>query len=202
MSEPHPLALRHQREATITRLCEHFARDHIRTEELEALIDRAHRAATPAELETLLAGLPSLDQQPVRSRLVAEQESGKVVAILGAAERKGRWTPGPSVEVVAVMGGAVLDFREAAVPPGGTEIRVTAVMGGLEIIVPPGLAVSNTLLGIVGGFSHAGESRGGPAEGPGALHVSGFAFMGGVSVVERRAGESEVAARQRLVQGG
>ena len=52
------------------------------------------------------------------------------------------------------MGGATLDFREARLPEGEVEIRVGALMGGVEIIVPPTLAVESNGAAIMGGFEH------------------------------------------------
>ena len=125
-----------------------------------------------------------------------------VVAIMGGADRKGAWTPGANLYVTAVMGGAVLDFRqaqvgalalmggveldlrEAVLAPGVTELNVIAIMGGVEIIVPPGLRVESNGIGIMGGFEHAGQLLPDTPSGP-VLRISGVAIMGGVEIKER-----------------
>src|SRR5690606_16970948 len=144
---PTPAALRHKREYTIARLCEHFANDHLETRELEELIDRAHQAHTLAALDNLLAGLPELETavSPQRSEAPAipVDRHQVVVAIMGGAERKGSWRPAENIHVVAVMGGAQLDFRQARFGPGVTNLFVYAIMGGVEIFVPPGLHVES-----------------------------------------------------------
>lgn len=186
---PTPAALRHRRELTIARLCEHFANDHLEAEELEELIDRAHRAETLAALDHLLAGLPALSPAPTAVTPLQQPSPGAehqvVIAVMGGAERKGPWAPARNLYVTAVMGGAVLDFRHAQMEPGVTNVFALAIMGGVEIVIPPGLRVESNGIGIMGGFEHAGDrgSAGGEA-GP-VLRISGAAIMGGVEIKER-----------------
>ena len=185
---PTPAALRHRRESTIARLCDHFARDNLEASELEDLIDRAHRAQSLVELDHLLDGLPALSESsavaPAPDRLPPRPEHQVVVAIMGGADRKGAWTPGANLYVTAVMGGAVLDFRQAQVGAGVTHVYVIAIMGGVEIIVPPGLRVESNGIGIMGGFEHAGQLLPDTPSGP-VLRISGVAIMGGVEIKER-----------------
>ena len=130
--------LRARREATIARLCEHFARDHIEADALERLIDRAHQATTLAQLDELTSGLPSLVATPAQPQAAASEgwrgpvrANEMVIAVMGGAERRGAWTPARRMQVTAVMGGVLLDFRQAQLSPGVTEIFVIAVMGGV-----------------------------------------------------------------------
>src|SRR5690606_11791653 len=175
-------------EYTITRLCDHFARDHLEATELEELIDRAHQAQTLAALDNLLVGLPELSPAPATETAVvpasAVDAQQVVVAIMGGVERKGTWTPPATLYAVTLMGGTLLDFREAQMGPGVTNVVVVAMMGGVEIIVPPGLRVESNGIGIMGGFEHAGQHAAGPPDGP-ILRVSGAAIMGGVEIKER-----------------
>ncbi len=181
-------ALRHRRELTIAQLCEHFARDNLEANELEELIDRAHQAQTLAALDNLLEGLPELHAAPATGTAVARPSTRDqhqvVVAIMGGAERKGAWNPPANLYVVAVMGGSLLDFREAQLGPGVTNVMVVAMMGGVEIVVPPGLRVESNGMGIMGGFEHAGQQPVEPRDGP-VLRISGVAIMGGVEIKER-----------------
>lgn len=185
---PTPAALRIRREYTIARLCEHFARDHLEAEELEDLIDRAHKAETLAALDNLLVGLPELTPTPpvhaAKTSLATRDANQVVVAIMGGAERKGSWGPPENLYVVAVMGGTLLDFREAQLGPGVTTVNVLALMGGVEIIVPPGLRVESHGIGIMGGFGHATQRAEAAEDGP-VLRITGAAIMGGVEIKER-----------------
>jgi hypothetical protein len=68
-------------------------------------------------------------------------------------------------------------------------INCVAIMGGMNVVVPPGVEVVVRGIGIMGGFDHREE--GVPAD-PGAprVVVTGFAFWGGVGV-ERKVTRAE-----------
>jgi len=203
--------INHTRQITIDALCEHFANDAMTVEEFERRVDLAHGASSRDELRALLSDLPSGDlPAPVESAapsvrgatVPAEhvKENGHHIAILGGVRRTGRWTPARTNHVVAIMGGAELDFREAALPAGVTEVKIYTIMGGAEVIVPPGLAVESHGIGILGGFEHAGDD--GFALDPSApvLRVTGISLMGGVEITVRHPGETARDARRRRRQ--
>jgi hypothetical protein len=213
-----PAGLRERREATIARLCEHFARDHIEADDLERLIDRAHQATTLAQLDAVTAGLPSLkpaQPQPLQQQAAEVwrnpiRPNETIIAVMGGAERRGAWAPAQKMHVTAVMGGVLLDFRDAQLGPGVTEIFVVAIMGGVEIIVPAGVAVESEGIGIMGGFGQSGHARF-PIDGSApVLRLTGLALMGGVEIRDQpssgwggRGHERELSGRerQRLDQG-
>jgi hypothetical protein len=195
-----PVALRQKRDATIATLCEHFALDNIEADQLESLIDQAHLARTADELDALLTGLPTASQSPTLDVLPAAQveKEALIVAVMGGSERKGAWSVARTNRVIAVMGGAMLDFRSVRLPPGTTEVQILAIMGGVEIIVPPEMRVSSDGIGIMGGFEHAGDPdpAGAGANAP-LLRVTGLALMGGVEITQRKIGENAADARRR-----
>ncbi len=196
------LPARHRRDETIAKLCEHFAADHIDAEELERLIDQAHLAVTVAEIDALMANLPALTETgavpAVRTADIALQSSQTVLAIMGGAERSGPWVMSRRLSAFTLMGGAVLDFRDAIMPTGVTELEIYAMMGGVEILVPPGLRVVSDGFGIMGGFEHRADPTAAiPDANAPILRITGFALMGGVEIAERLPGESAKAARKR-----
>lgn len=207
MSQPSPpsvpVPLEKTREHVIQQLCEHFAHDNLTADALEERLDRAHRAATLDELRTLVSDLPVVHADAVpagpRAYVSASHVSERqfVVGIMGGAEKKGVWTPAKEIYVVAMMGGAELDFREARFGPGVTEVNVFALMGGAEIIVPPGVHVDMNGFALMGGFSQSGTAP--PPTDPNApvLRIGGFVMMGGVEVSIRYAGERPRDARAR-----
>ena len=211
MTESGGGALGTTRQQTIDALCEHFANDVLSVEEFERRVDRVHRAESMDEIRKLLADLPSGDL-PVRREDVAStaierpqasvpasrvKERGFMVAALGGVERKGRWIPARQNFAVALLGGVVLDFREALLPPGETEVWVFTVMGGAEIIVPPGLAVESDGVAILGGFEHLEDAVVSPDPDAPVLHIRGLAIMGGVDVTVRYPGETPREAKRR-----
>jgi hypothetical protein len=82
-------------------------------------------------------------------------------------------------------------------PPGPVEVHVLTLMGGVEIIVPPQLAVESDGVAIMGGFDHAGSAPAAADAEATVLRIHGFAVMGGVEIKIRLPGESERDARKR-----
>lgn len=206
------------RETAIAELSEQFAQDNLDMDEFERRVTLAHRAASVTELRELLRDLPGgtarldaivrVDANPETalaptSRATAIVPESQVrpkqtlAAIFGGVERAGTWTVARHVKVRTIMGGAQLDFRDARLGAGVTTIEITAVMGGVDIIVPPGLAVEIDGSAIFGGFAHMERAPLAPDPHKPVLWVTGFAFMGGVSVRTQLVGESERQARRR-----
>jgi hypothetical protein len=197
------------RERAVQVLCAHFAEDNINLEELERRLDLAYAASTTAQLDTLTSDLPALAHgpaaetpAPVRTAVTVDPatqvaDSDFMIAVMGGVERKGAWVPARRMTVATVMGGAELDFREATFGAELTDVWVIAIMGGVEIIVPPGVRTEVKGLPIMGGFGSSAPSAGLPPGAP-ILRVRGLALMGGLEVKVRLPGESEKEARKRL----
>ena len=206
------LPLDHTRQLTIDALCEHFANDVMSVEEFERRVDGAHSASSTAELRALLRDLPGGNLPAVaggasapataRDYTVTTRDQVKersfAVAVMGGTRRAGRWSPARTNYTIAVMGGAEIDFREAVMGPGVTEIQVFTLWGGVEVIVPPGMNVESHGIGILGGFEHAPDRA--PDPNAPTLRVTGLAVMGGVDISVRHAGESARDARRRRRQ--
>jgi hypothetical protein len=117
---------------------------------------------------------------------------------MGAAVRKGPWTAPRQLHVLAVMGGAELDFREAQFGPGVSTVTVFATMGAVEIIVPPGIRVESDGFALMGGFEQSGGSTAAADPSMPMLRISGIAIMGAVEITVRLPGESAREAKRRL----
>lgn len=207
-----PEALGDVRQGTIEALCEHFANDALPVEEFERRVDVAHKAASADELAALLAdlpggGLPARRQNPTSPaprpspRVTPRghvKEQGFALAVMGGATRKGHWTPARRTFAFALMGGVELDFREVDFPSGVTEVHAFSLMGGVDIIVPPGVNVESHGMAIMGGFDELGAQEYLP-DAP-TLRIAGLAVMGGVDITVRYAGESAREARRRRKQ--
>ena len=61
----------------------------------------------------------------------------------------------------ALMGGVKMDLNAAEIPEGEIHLNVTAVMGGIEIIVPARIAVDYEGTAILGGVKFFDEDSGG-----------------------------------------
>ncbi|MEV6172805.1 DUF1707 domain-containing protein [Streptomyces sp. NPDC051954] len=176
--------------------------------EFEERLDATYKARTYGELAPITRDLPAagvvpptvdMVKKPVESgswaqRIVGgEGSSAWGVAVMSGFQRRGRWTVPKRFNCFAFWGGGEIDLREANFADREVEINCIAIMGGMNVIVPPGVEVVVRGLGIMGGFDQREE--GVPGE-PGAprVIVTGFAFWGGVGV-ERKLTRAE---RKRL----
>ncbi|GHD99538.1 DUF1707 SHOCT-like domain-containing protein [Streptomyces alanosinicus] len=166
--------------------------------EFEERLEAVYQARTYGELAPITRDLPtagtaaapapvSFTKEPARDggwagRIVGgEGSSTGAVGIMSGFQRKGRWTVPKRFSCFAFWGGGEIDLREADFADREVEINCVAIMGGVQVIVEPGVEVVVRGIGIMGGFEHPRDA--GPAE-PGAPRViiGGLAFWGGVAV--------------------
>jgi hypothetical protein len=198
---------RDARERVIALLSDHFAHDALDVDEFERRVTIAQTSQTLAEIEALLSDLPATAaastntpiSRPKPALVPASQvlQEQTVLAIMGGVDRRGAWTMPRRLRVVAVMGGAHLDLREARFPPGPVDIEVLSLMGGTEIIVPPGLAVETRGTAIMGGFQEVNRAPAQPDPDAPLLRVHGFVMMGGVDIRMQLPGETSRDAHRR-----
>lgn len=201
---PQPVPLEQTRERIVAQLIDHFAAENLDDRGLEERLTKVYQLSTPAELQALVADLPvmraavpaaSPAPAPARAEYVPERQV--VAALMGGAERTGVWSPPQELWVVAVMGGAQLDFRQARFGAGVTEVNCFVLMGGVEIVVPPGVIVELNGLAIMGGFGQTGSAAPETDRDAPILRIGGFAMMGGVDVQVRYEHEKPSDARRR-----
>ncbi|MFE5143278.1 DUF1707 domain-containing protein [Streptomyces fagopyri] len=191
------------RERVAEQLRDALAEGRLDMEEFEERLEAAFKARTYRDLAPLTRDLPgsaaatpvNMVKEPAESgswaaRIVGgEGSSGWGVAILSGFERKGRWTVPRRFSSFAFMGGGEIDLREANFADREVVINCVAVMGGVNVVVPPGVEVVVRGIGIMGGFDHREEGRPGDPGAPRVI-VTGFAFWGGVGV-ERKITRAE-----------
>jgi hypothetical protein len=205
---PRPVPLEQTRERIVAQLCDHYAAENLTDTGLEDRLTRAYAATSVAALQELVADLPteapgassSTALASARADMVSDRQV--VLAVMGGAERKGAWTPPRHLHVVTVMGGAHLDFRSARFSPGVTDVTCFCLMGGVEIVVPPGVHVEMNGFALMGGFgAHGGREVPLDPSAP-VLRIGGVALMGGVDLQVRLPGESEgdMRAAERLAR--
>ena len=131
-----PIKLDDAREKAIDLLSECFARDMLSVEDFERRVSLAHAARSMVELggaiEDLGAGAGVVTAQKHGSpaaTLAEVRATDRAVAVFGETKRVGQWVPARSNTVVAVMGSAVIDLREARLGPGHTAFSVLRVHG-------------------------------------------------------------------------
>ncbi|MBR8641889.1 DUF1707 and DUF2154 domain-containing protein [Streptomyces tuirus] len=165
-------------------------------EEFEERLDATYKARTYGELTPITRDLPaagvtvpsvSLTKEPAggpdwAGRIVGgEGSSTWAVAVMSGFQRKGHWTMPRRFTCFALCGGGEIDLREASFADREVEINAIAIMGGVDVIVPPGVEVVVRGIGIMGGFDHQEEGVPGERGAPRVI-VTGFALWGGVGV--------------------
>jgi hypothetical protein len=117
--------------------------------------------------------------------LAAEPPSSDgVVSFLSSNEREGRWPLPRRFRALAVLGNVELDLREADIGLGVSVIEAVAVMGNIEITVPPDVAVESSGDSLLGSFvvKYAKGVSAGTATGYKKVHITGTAYAASVEV--------------------
>jgi hypothetical protein len=80
-----------------------------------------------------------------------------VVSVFGTARRAGPWAPPEQTRAIAGFANVVLDFTEANLPAGITEVDAHAIFGNVEIRVPASLQVELRAVAVLGNVVHRSE---------------------------------------------
>jgi len=196
------VALRDRREQVIARISDAYAHDLYDVDELDRRLDLAHAARTVADLDVLVADLaaPTTALVPMTTQAIDDPnrlDRRKMRAIMSALERKGTWVVPRNMQVRAFWGSVELDFREGSLAPGITTLDLRVIMGSVELILPPSLAIDVDVSSIMGSCE---ERHRAPVEADPArpfLRVTGSVLMGSVEILTRLPGETARDARKR-----
>ncbi|MER7723137.1 DUF1707 domain-containing protein [Streptomyces sp. NPDC096323] len=199
-----------ERERIAEVLREAVAEGRLQMEEFEQRLDVAYKARTHGELEPLVRDLPASGGAPVApvagdrprtgsmarwsDRVGRPATSRGAFAFWGGFARRGHWTVGRVFTAFAMWGGGEIDLREASFEDGEVVVRCFAIMGGIQVTVPPELNVEVRGIGIMGGFGERAKDDGVPAPDAPRVRITGLALMGGVGVEHKRS----KAEKQRL----
>jgi hypothetical protein len=141
-----PVTFDGERQRTIDVLSRHFAHDNLSLDELERRIERAYRATSVPALRDLTKDLPTEAPDAVLPRQESVPaafalEEDRIFSIMAETKRRGLWRPPRLLNVWSIMSDTRLDFTEAELAPGVTEVRLHGVMTSVRIIVPPHVRV-------------------------------------------------------------
>ena len=170
------------RDRTVTLLREHVVVGRLTLDEFSDRVGSALAARTRGELEALVADLPARPEpEPEATRRHVRRW---IVAVMSGAKAKGRWRVGDHTTAIAVMGGCVLDLRQAEIYGSEAVINAFAIMGGIDIIVPEGIDVELAGFAVMGGRNM--RIRDVPIiPGSPRIIIRAFPIMGGVEVKSR-----------------
>ena len=215
-----PAVLEAERERTVALLSERFADDSLDVDEFDRRVAAAHDANSSETLAGLIADLAAAKPSNTAiatttttvtttttttttdHAMVVRDDPNRIAAlslsaIFGGVDRRGRWSVPKKMTLRCVMGGMQLDFREADFAPGVTELHVTCIMGGLEMVVPPDIQVDVACTSIMGGVDarHPGNTPIDPTR-P-TIRITGTLIMGGIDLQWRLPGETRRDSRRR-----
>jgi len=159
-----------------------YAHGHITIDSLESRLEKLHAAEDKLSIIALVEDLPA----PVQES--ADEESGRFhsgtgikgenfFSLLGSNIRKGKWDVPRKLDVCAILGSQVLDFREARFPRETVRIQACAIMGSVELKFPAGVQVSTSGFPFLGSIDNRVESM---ASGP-RIEIEGFVLMGSIT---------------------
>lgn len=186
-----------EREYVVDVLRGHCGAGRIDLDEFSERINKVYAARTIGELNDITADLPAVLEPTEVTTPTTGRTSRAVkwtIGILSGPTRRGRWRIEGETNALAFMGGVTLDLRDAEIAGDEITIRCTAIMGGIDIIVPEGVEVHSSGIPFMGGFDD--KTADVPVlPGTPIIKIKYFAMMGGVSV-KSKASPAEEAARK------
>ena len=185
---PSTLASDSERDAVLRRLRDAFAEGRLNDTEFDDRMKAALTARTHGELEPLLTDLPARPG-PAAAPAAAGRPGRFAVALKSSVRRAGRWHVPEHYTTVVYKGGGQLDFRAAQLSAPVTTIMAVAYKSRIEILVPPGVVVQMTGVGVSQG--EVDTSAPAPPDAP-VLNIRGFAYKGTI----------EISAKPRDIMSG
>jgi hypothetical protein len=189
------------REQVVQDLADHFAQDRLTLPEYERRVELAYRAGSADALRDLTKDLnpaplarvaePSTVAAPDHARVAPRfgTKAKNFLALMSGVVRRGTWTVPSRIRAFACMGGIGLDLRDATLTAPVTDIYVFALMGGVEIIVPPDVRLESDGFAIMGGFEDQLKEPASRDPDAPVIRVHGLAIMGGVEARVAESGE-------------
>lgn len=192
------------RNEVVARLSQATGEGLITLEEFADAAGAAYAAVTVADLNHLYQSYGLTEEprtrmpssrvsSPVSTTRVSPAVPEKIVAVMSGNKRKGRWLVRRRTRAVAFWGSVHLDLRDAVIESDVVDIEARAVMGGITVIVPAGIAVEMTGTVVMGGGSCRTTGATPATEGP-LVRVRASGLWGSVTV---RSGRSMGSERSR-----
>jgi len=149
-----------ERQRTIARLSDAFARDVIAVEEFERRVEAVYRATMRTELEIVTQDLPlAMLGTETDVAITSATDTRRISSVFGNVERTGFSEMPRRLQIRAIFGNVELDLSQTPFAPGVTEIAIKSTFGNVEIFLPPGVTVENDGVAILGSFEFDGANR-------------------------------------------
>ena len=131
------------RERVVSLLGEAVGDGRLTPDEHAERLEQASTAVTLGDLAGLTTDLAGPEAQPVRL-----DGTRPVLAVFGSQQRDGRWVVPDRMTVTAILGEAVIDFRDALLQSPRVVLYTTVLGGRLRLLVPDGVEVEVTGSGV------------------------------------------------------
>lgn len=126
----------------------------------------------------------------------SKHNSGGNVAIMGAVDKTKEMWELKSAEYTAIMGGIDLDVRKAHFSEREINLTLSAIMGGISVILPEDVAVTCKGTSILGGVDLMGRGSGGLLgsadmqigdlqNAQKVIHLTCTSIMGGIEIKQK-----------------
>lgn len=176
-----------EREQVAQVLRDAAAEGRINFDELDERLAATLAAKTYTDLVPVVTDLPAVSAgnlpSPLSRGLANAPAYDSSFASMSTTRRQGRWRPGSHHKALAVMGGVVLDLREALLTSPEVIIQASTFMGSVDVIVDQHTSVVCDGHAFMGDYSEK-RSRipSDPPPGSPVVRVQGRALMGRVTV--------------------
>ena len=150
------------------------------------------------------------DQRMIRQRdaqydpaaypVATEAAQEGIVSFLSSNEREGRWELPRRFRALAVLGNVELDLRDAVIGIGVSVIEAVAVMGNIEITVPPDVGVESDGDSLLGSFvvKYKGKLTGAEATGLRTVRIVGTAYASSIEICVKGPDESMLKKLRKM----
>jgi hypothetical protein len=128
----------------------------------------------------------ALEERPAGALAQSDDAPLALSTSFGTVQRRGEWDAPRQIVANVSFGEGKLDFRQARMMPGVTEVIANVSLGALKITVSPELPVSCVGDAVMGEFSRYERSAEGLPDDAPRLRISGKVFMGEVKVIARQ----------------
>ncbi len=163
------------------------------TQEIDRTVDQlqtafSHNLLSELEFDERMSKALSAKEQQELEDLLADLDAPELeknsYAIMSGFDKNGYFVLGKSYNVKAIMGGCSIDLRQAEFKCHETVMKVTAIMGGIELILPEGFRVIVQGSPILGGISQK-VNRNLPPTAP-VIKIKATCIMGGIDISNKK----------------
>ena len=122
------------------------------------------------------------------SRGDTESDEVALVAVFDGTNLRSEAKAFRGGSMLAWYGGVDADLREATLAPDAC-LSVTALFGGVQLVVPPEWRIESDVRAVAGGYDVSGKDPGDP-DAP-VLRLEGRAFCGGIAVSRKPSAQGD-----------